>query len=193
MMGEKGRRIGYGRAATPDQDGEGQLEQLKAAGCVHTFADFNFSVAEARPNLNEAIKECRAGDTFVVTSLDRAARSVPEIIRLIDTLTSRGVRFESLAEGFTANSPAGMALAAAAQVFAQVGRVLNKERRSAARKAADEDGPPMGRPKKLTDEQQRVAMEMLAKGAVPQKIADALGVHRTTIIRNFRKPAEALA
>ncbi|TDW28789.1 resolvase-like protein [Cryobacterium psychrophilum] len=74
-----GLLIGYARASTNDQDLTAQKNTLIALGVTpeKTFTDQGLTGANrARPGLKEAMAACRAGDTLVVTKLDRLARSL---------------------------------------------------------------------------------------------------------------------
>ncbi|HAP89038.1 MAG TPA: DNA invertase, partial [Arthrobacter bacterium] len=56
-----------------------------------------------RPGLREALAACRAGDTFVVTKLDRLARSVRDAHQIADDLAGREVK---LSIGGSVHDPA---------------------------------------------------------------------------------------
>jgi len=70
-------KIGYARTSTFDQEYglDAQLQELKDLGCEKVFKEQVSSVAN-RPELAAAIDFAREGDTFVVTKLDRLARSI---------------------------------------------------------------------------------------------------------------------
>ncbi len=58
-----------------------------------------------RPGLREALAACRAGDTLVVTKLDRLARSLPDAPEILDDLTKREVK---LSLGGSVHDPTGV-------------------------------------------------------------------------------------
>ena len=87
--------VGYARVSTETQDLTAQREALLALGVALElmYADHGLSgVNRARPGLREAMEACRAGDTLVVTKLDRLARSVPDARDILDELTKREIK-----------------------------------------------------------------------------------------------------
>ena len=90
-----GMLIGYARVSTNDQDLTAQKNALAALGVSlqKTFTDQGLTgTNRARPGLREALAACRAGDTLVVTKLDRLARSLRDAKDIVDDLTLREVK-----------------------------------------------------------------------------------------------------
>ena len=90
-----GTLIGHARVSTKDQDLTAQKNALAALGVTpeKTFTDQGPTGANrARPGLQEALAACRAGDTLVVTKLDRLARSLRDAKDIVDELTRREVK-----------------------------------------------------------------------------------------------------
>jgi len=89
-----GMKIGYARVSTNDQDLTGQRNALLALGVEEKqiFVDHGLTGSNrVRPGLREAMAACRAGDTLVVTKLDRLARSLSDARGIADELTAKGV------------------------------------------------------------------------------------------------------
>ena len=87
--------IGYARVSTDQQDLTAQRNALTALGVSvdRTYVDHGLTGTNRdRPGLREALAACRAGDTLVVTKLDRLARSLPDAREILDDLTTREVR-----------------------------------------------------------------------------------------------------
>jgi DNA invertase Pin-like site-specific DNA recombinase len=76
--------VGYARVSTVEQDAgfAAQLEELDRAGCEKVFSEKVSSVAARRTQLDAALQFTREGDVFVVTRLDRLARSVADFVRV---------------------------------------------------------------------------------------------------------------
>src|SRR5690606_757552 len=86
--------VGYARCSTDQQDLTAQREALLGLG-VETeriYVDHGLTgTTRERPGLREALAACRAGDTLVVTKLDRLARSLPDARAIADELTARQI------------------------------------------------------------------------------------------------------
>ncbi len=90
-----GIKIGSARVSATGQDLTAQRAALAGLGVDpgRVYVDHGLTgTNRARPGLREALAACRAGDTLVVTTLDRLARSVPDARDIVDELTHRGVR-----------------------------------------------------------------------------------------------------
>lgn len=101
--------IGYARTSTIDQTYglAAQLRDLEEAGCEKVFQEQVSSVDRNRPELERALEYARDGDVFVVTKLDRLARSMPDLVRIRDTLQAKGVTLKILALGIDTSTPTG--------------------------------------------------------------------------------------
>ncbi len=88
--------IGYARCSTLQQDLAAQQAQLSSLGVPEDriYTDEGYTgTKRSRPGLDQALAAVREGDTFLVTKLDRLARSVPDALNLLNQLSNRGVKF----------------------------------------------------------------------------------------------------
>src|SRR5918993_1317863 len=86
--------VGYARVSTEQQDLTAQRNGLHALGVGddRIYVDHGLTgTNRERPGLREALAACRAGDTLVVTKLDRLARSLPDAQAIADELTTRQI------------------------------------------------------------------------------------------------------
>ncbi len=90
-----GQRIGYIRVSSLDQHIERQLEGIQVD---RIFTDKASGKDTKRPQLELLMNFVRAGDTVIVHSMDRLARNLDDLRRVVQTLTSRGVRIEFVKE-----------------------------------------------------------------------------------------------
>jgi DNA invertase Pin-like site-specific DNA recombinase len=90
-----GQRIGYVRVSTFDQNPERQLDSTPVD---RTFTDKASGKDAKRPQLEDMMSFARTGDTVVVHSMDRLARNLDDVRRIVRTLTRRGVRVEFVKE-----------------------------------------------------------------------------------------------
>src|SRR5476649_2050836 len=90
-----GQRIGYVRVSSFDQNPERQLENVVVS---RTFTDKASGKDVLRPELENLQGFVREGDTVVVHSMDRLARNLDDLRRIVQSLTKRGVRIEFVKE-----------------------------------------------------------------------------------------------
>jgi DNA invertase Pin-like site-specific DNA recombinase len=143
----QGRRIGYARVSTGEQDTGAQIAALKTAGCTLIFEDTASGGDRERPQLARAVEAVREGDTLVVARLDRLARSLSHLLELTEGLRARGGHFRSLADPFDTASPQGMLMMQMLGAFAEFERALIRERTKAGIAAAVARGAKPGNPK----------------------------------------------
>ena len=123
----QGQRIGYVRVSSFDQNPERQLEQVEVG---KLFTDKASGKDTQRPQLEAMLGFVREGDTVVVHSMDRLARNLDDLRRLVQKLTQRGVRIEFLKEGlvFTGDdSPMANLMLSVMGAFAEFERALIRE------------------------------------------------------------------
>jgi DNA invertase Pin-like site-specific DNA recombinase len=89
--------IGYARVSSTDQDFNGQIDRLKAAGCKRIFAEKASGIStNGRHQLDKAVRALQPGDTLVTVRLDRLARSIRDLLHLLDQVKAAGARFRAL-------------------------------------------------------------------------------------------------
>jgi DNA invertase Pin-like site-specific DNA recombinase len=91
-------KYGYARVSTDDQNPAMQLAALKKAGCKTVFKDEVTGAHVNRPSLARCLKTLDSGDMLVVWKLDRLARNLSDLIRMLDGFKERGIAFRSLTE-----------------------------------------------------------------------------------------------
>ena len=119
-----GQRIGYVRVSSFDQNPERQLEQIQVD---KVFTDKASGKDTRRPELERLLAFVREGDTVVVHSMDRLARNLDDLRRLVQGLTQRGVRIEFLKEHLTftgEDSPMANLMLSVMGAFAEFERTL---------------------------------------------------------------------
>jgi DNA invertase Pin-like site-specific DNA recombinase len=90
--------IGYARVFTNEQNLDLQLDALKKEGVsdANLYTDKVTGTKAERPGLTSALSHLRTGDTLVVWRLDRLARSLSNLIELVNRLSGQGIVFKSL-------------------------------------------------------------------------------------------------
>ena len=185
------RRIGYARVSTADQDLAPQLDVQRAKGCEPIYSELASGKHADRPELAQAMKALRAGDTLVVWRLDRLGRSLPDLIATVNELASRGIAFESVTEAIDTTTASGKLVFNIFASLADFERHLIGERTRAGLAAGRARGRMGGRPPALTSRQLREARLLLTDpDATVTAVAERYGVSRTTLYKGLRELAD---
>ena len=91
-------KIGYARVSTAGQSSDGQVEQLKAAGCDRVVQETASGAKTDRPMLAKLVTSLKPGDILVVTRLDRLARSTIDLLNLLKAVGDHKASFQSLGD-----------------------------------------------------------------------------------------------
>lgn len=175
--------VGYARVSTIEQDTALQLDALRAAKVIEIYQDKGSGVGP-RPQLHKAVAALKKGDVFVVWKLDRIARSLADLLSIIDRVKLAGTTIKSLTEPIDTSNPIGEFTLQVLGAVAQLERSMIRERVIAGQIAAMRRGVVIGgKPKKLNERQVKTAKKMREKGATWPAIGHALGVSNTTARR----------
>ncbi|WP_230023513.1 recombinase family protein [Mycolicibacterium mageritense] len=179
------------RVSTTDQN---TARQLDSETLAKTFADYASGKDTNRPELARALEYVREGDTLVVHSMDRLARSLPDLRALVDELTGRGVAVEFVKENLTftrdESNPFATLMLNMLGSFAEFERSLLLERQREGIAVAKAKGVYKGRTPSLTDEQRNAVAQRLSRGESATALAREYGVSRATVY-NARKSVVA--
>lgn len=111
--------IGYGRVSSVGQSLDVQVERLTMAGVVaeHLHTEKLSGKDRDRPALKQALMTLRSGDVFVVTKIDRLARSTSDLLNIIKEIEAKGASFKVLDQSIdTATSSGRLTLSILASV-----------------------------------------------------------------------------
>jgi DNA invertase Pin-like site-specific DNA recombinase len=181
-----GQRIGYVRVSSFDQNPERQLEHVEVN---KVFTDKASGKDTKRPQLDALLSFVRAGDTVTVHSMDRLARNLDDLRRLVQNLTQRGVRIEFVKENLTftgEDSPMANLMLSVMGAFAEFERALIRERQREGIALAKQRGVYRGRKKALSSEQAAELRQRAAAGERKAKLARELGISRETLYQYLR-------
>lgn len=174
--------IGYARVSSNEQETTLQRDALHRAGVVRIYEEKR-SAVKSRPALAAALAALRPGATLVVYKVDRLARSLSDLLRFLERVEKSGASFKSLTEPIDTSSPAGRMTLQLLGAFAEFERAMIRERSMAGKIAAWERGARIGRPRALTERQQRAVERGLAEGLSMSELGRRFGVHLSTIKR----------
>ena len=145
--------IGYARVSTDDQKLEAQIDALGAAGAERIFQDKITGSARTRPQLDQMIDQLRDGDVVTVTKYDRLARSLKDLLDIVEAIREQGAGFRSLAEDIDTTTSAGRLVFHVFASIAQFERERISERTREGLEAAKRRGRVGGRPPALSPAQ----------------------------------------
>lgn len=186
--------VGYARVSTRDQHPKAQTDALAAAGCEKTFTDHASGTLARRPALDEALGYLRAGDTLMVTKLDRLGRSVRNLQQIADDLQARQVRLRAVSQGIDTTTPGGRLFFHMLAAIAEFEHDLIVERTHDGLAAARARGRKGGPKFKMTPNEIAQARAMYDGGKhTVQEIADTFGVPRPTVYRHLADRGAAAA
>ena len=175
--------IGYARTSSLDQVAgfEAQRAELTALGCKKVFSEQVSSVAD-RPKLTAALEELREGDTLVVTKLDRLARSMRDLMAIVDTIEKRGASLRIIAMNLDTTTPTGRLMLSMLGGVAQFEREMMLERQREGIAKAKAEGLYKGRKPTAMAHTAKVKA-LFADGMGATEIAKTLGIGRASVYR----------
>lgn len=185
----KGQRVGYVRVSSFDQNPDRQLEQTIVD---RVFTDKASGKDTQRPELETLMSFVREGDTVVVHSMDRLARNLDDMRRIVQKLTKRGVRVEFVKESLTftgEDSPMATLMLSVMGAFAEFERALIRERQREGIAIAKLRGVYRGRKRSLSAEQVADLRQRVADGERKASLARELGVSRETVYQYLKAEA----
>lgn len=183
---------GYARVSTLDQDLSIQHAALKAAGCEVIRAEkASGTRRDGRTELQVLLDFLRAGDTLVVTRIDRLARSLKDLQDIVYELKEKGVALKATNQPVDTGAAAGKAFPDMLGVFAEFETNLRRERQLEGISAAKARGVYKGR-KPSIDAAEVLRMRRDEKLG-PAAIARRLGIGRASVYRLLGKQAAASA
>src|SRR5229473_5712239 len=176
-------KYGYARVSTEDQNPALQLAALKKAGCGKIVKDERTGATTKRPALLRCLKPLQDGDTLTVWKLDRLARSLRDLIAILEDFDKRGIHFRSLTQEINTATPGGKLIYHIFGALAEFERGLIIERTREGMKAARARGIKSGPPPKLTRQQTDHARQLIEEGQRREEVADLFKVSRSTLYR----------
>lgn len=180
---------GYARVSTDGQSLASQDAQLHAAGCAKVYSEKISGARSDRAELAKVLKRLEAGDTLMVTRLDRLARSTRDLLNILDAIAKAGAGFKSLTDAWADTTTAhGRLMLTVLGGLAEFERELILARTGDGRARAKAKGVKFGRRPKLTAHQRAEAIQRLAEGATQADLARTYGVSQATISRLLPSP-----
>ena len=173
---------GYARVSSTEQETALQRDALRRAGVARIYEEKR-SAVKHRPRLDALVSVLRAGDVVVVYKLDRLARSVRDLIAILDRVAAAGARFRSLTEPIDTSTPAGQLMLHMLAAFAQFEWSMIRERSMAGQRAARDRGARIGRPRSIDPRGEARLVQLVRDGHTLTAAARMVGVHLSSAKR----------
>jgi len=178
-----GQIIGYRRVSSVDQNTERQLDGITLD---EVFEDKVSGKDTNRPALQAMMKHARKGDSVLIHSMDRLARNVDDLRKLVKELTDKGAKVQFMKENlvFTGDeSPMANLLLSLLGAIAEFERAIIKERQREGIQLAKARGAYKGRKQEMTDERIEIIRQRVANGEPKARIARTMGISRDTLYK----------
>jgi DNA invertase Pin-like site-specific DNA recombinase len=151
-------KIGYARVSTQEQDLALQLDALKDAECTQIYREKITGAKRERPELQKMLEHLREGDVIVIWKLDRLARSLKDLVKLVNQIQDKGAALLSLNDQIDTTTPHGKFTFHVFAALSEFERDIIRERTKAGLAAARARGRRGGRPKGLSKKAQHTAI-----------------------------------
>jgi putative DNA-invertase from lambdoid prophage Rac len=188
------RTFAYTRVSKIEQDPANQIKKIKDAGfAIEPHRIITETVSGSMPVLRRKgfarlLDKMEKGDILVVTKLDRLGRDAIDVSTIVAKLEGIGIKVYCLAlGGVDLTSSAGKMTMGVINAVAQFERDLLIERTQSGLSRAKSDGKTLGRPKALSQEQEKNVIQQLQEGKSISEIARSLNTSRQTIMRIRKK------
>lgn len=185
-----GTLVGYARTSTTDQVAglESQIDELKRAGCTRIYQEHVSAIERHRPQLQAALDWLRSGDTFMVTKPDRLARSVTDLLGIVDRLKEKGVTVRILSLNLTTGDPTSNLILSLLGSISAWERDIMLERQRAGISRAKAEGRYKGR-KPTARAKADDIRRLKADGRSIPEIVRETGVSRASVYRALNEKA----
>ncbi|TWA82539.1 DNA invertase Pin-like site-specific DNA recombinase [Azospirillum brasilense] len=172
---------GYARVSTYDQDLTVQVEALRNAGCdVIRKEKISGTSRNGRAELETLLQFLRAGDTLMVTRIDRLARSIGDLQDIVRELRAKGGTLKATDQPIDTSTAAGKAFLDMLGVFAEFETNIRRERQLEGIAKAKAEGVYKGRKPSIDAEE---VLSLKAQGVGASEIAKRLGIGRASVYR----------
>jgi DNA invertase Pin-like site-specific DNA recombinase len=184
-------KIGYIRVSTADQNTDRQTDALKAQGVDRVFLEKISGATANRPELKAMLDYVREGDTLVIESISRLARSTRDLLRIIDELREKGVDLLSLKESIDTQTPQGRFVLSIFAALSELERDTIRERQKEGIEAARRRGKHLGRPRIIEPDNWAAVYEKWKSGMIPAVGAmKTLDLSKATFYRLVKRHEE---
>ena len=183
-------KLGYARVSTLDQNLRLQIDALTKLGCDKIFEE-KVSTRKVRQSFNEMIEYAREGDTIICLNMTRFARTLVELVNVVNELTARNVNLIFIMDNISLTNSGEKLKFHMFASFAEFERERKRESTLAGLASARARGRLGGRPRLLTEEQIKLLVSLHENKDITVKtIYESLNISRQTMYFYLRKYKE---
>jgi DNA invertase Pin-like site-specific DNA recombinase len=184
-------RYGYARVSTLEQQTRLQIDALEKSGVDFVFQEKKSGKSLKRPELQTILAKLKPGDEIVVFKLDRIARSLADLLSVVERIHQSGAKLVSITEFIDTTSAAGRVVFQILGAFAEFERSIIVERTEAGMAAARKRGVRFGRQRHLSEDQHTEMMTLWNSGKFTKTaLASRYGCHISSIKREIARAKE---
>ena len=181
---------GYARVSSAGQASYGvgldvQEQELRQAGATEIYSDVYTGTKQHRPELDKLFEKLQAGDTLVVTKLDRIARNARHGLEIIESLIDKGVSIRIMNMGMFDNTPTGKLMLTMMLGFAEFERDLIVQRTQEGKSFKRQNDPEYKEGRKTIELDVEQLTQLRNEGCTINEIAKIMGVSASTIKRRL--------
>lgn len=184
---KKSERIAYIRVSTKDQNLDRQREALKDYNIDTWFEEKISAKDKDRPKLQEMLRYVRSGDSLYVTSFDRLARSLTDLLSICDFLKEKKVNIVSIKEDINSSTSNGRLMLSVIGAIAEFERSVIRERQAEGIALAKEKGVYAGRKPKNPPDFKTFYNLWKRREITLVQLAKSLEISRSTAYRLIKK------
>lgn len=177
--------VAYIRVSSIGQSLEVQRDKMIQAGVLpeNIFEEKRSGVDTNRQALKDALRFVRKGDTFVISKIDRLARSASDLLSIVKELQSKQVELRVLDQSIDTSTPAGRALLQMLGVFAEFETAIRAERQMDGIAKAKQKGTKFGRKPKATTDVEAQIRRLRSEGMMIREIMKEVGLSKASVYR----------
>lgn len=177
--------IAYIRVSSIGQSLEVQRDKMLALGVnpEYIFEEKRSGVDSNRPALKEAIRFARKGSVFVITKIDRLARSATDLLSIVQELERKGVELRVIDQNIDTTTPAGRAMLQMLAVFAEFETAIRSERQMDGIAKAKAKGVHFGRKTQATPDVVAEIKRLRGEGVLIKEIMRRVGLSKASVYR----------
>jgi putative DNA-invertase from lambdoid prophage Rac len=144
--------------------------------------------AMSRPVFSSLMQIAQAGDTIIITMIDRLGRSASDILNVVEMLKQRGIKLKVMQfDGMDITSAMGKMILTCMSAMAELERNILIERTNAGLERTKAQGTKLGRPLVIEPAIMRCLARDKSKGWTLDALSDYYTIPRNTIHRNLKE------